>query len=409
MPTVLEPVRPTERVASLDVLRGFALLGILPVNIQSMAMIQAAYLNPTAYGDLTGTNLAVWLLTHLLADQKFMTLFSVLFGAGVLLVAERAAASGRPVFRLHLRRMFWLLVIGLMHAYLLWSGDILVGYAICGLLAFFLRRFSVRRLLVVGFFLIAVPSALYAFFGWSMAFWPPEARAEMLVLWQPGAEVVAQELEAFRNGWLGQLGLRAEHALQFQTFVFLIWSFWRVTGLMLVGMALWKGGILAAGRSRRFYRLCTVAGFAVGLPMVAWGIQRNFAAGWSLDYSMFMGWQYNYWGSLAVSLGYLGALMLLLQANRLVPLMGRLAAVGRMAFTNYLAQTVVVTFVFYGHGLGLFGSVDRTGQLLVVLAVWFLQLWLSPLWLRTFRYGPVEWLWRALTYGARPAMRAAGG
>ena len=131
--SVYTPVAPGERIRSLDVLRGFAVLGILIMNVQSFSMPGAAYLNPTAWGDLTGINLAVWLAGHVLADQKFLTLFSILFGAGVCLFAERAEARSGRSAAVHYRRMFWLLVFGLAHAYFLWVGDILVPYALCGL------------------------------------------------------------------------------------------------------------------------------------------------------------------------------------------------------------------------------------------------------------------------------------
>ncbi len=131
--TVPQPVAEKERIVSIDVLRGFALLGILPMNIQYFSMISAAYDNPTAYGDLHGANYWIWLFCHVLADQKFMTIFSMLFGAGILLMTSRIEATGKPSASLHYRRMGWLILFGLAHAYLLWSGDILVAYGMCGL------------------------------------------------------------------------------------------------------------------------------------------------------------------------------------------------------------------------------------------------------------------------------------
>jgi uncharacterized protein len=404
-PVAAGPVAPSERILALDVLRGFAVLGILIMNVQSMAMISAAYINPTAYGDLSGINWWVWAWSHLFADQKFMTIFSILFGAGVLLVAARAEAAGRSPFRIHGRRIFWLLLIGLAHAYLLWFGDILVTYAICGMVAYLFCRLPVKKLIVLGVGLIGVASLLYAFFAWSMQFWPPDNLGETLSMWQPGPEAVQAEVDAYRGGWRDQMQHRVPAALSFQTFLLLIWSFWRVTGLMLVGMALLKAGVLGGARSARFYGVMAIVGFGIGLPLVGLGIHRNLAAGWAFDYSMFTGWQYNYWGSLAVAAGYIGLVLLFVLRRPGAWLVQRLSAVGRMAFTNYIAQTVIVTFIFYGHGLGLFGRVSRASQLLVVLAVWILQLLVSTAWLNAFHYGPVEWLWRALTYGRRPAFR----
>ena len=154
------PVTASERIQSLDLLRGFAVLGILIMNIQSFAMIQAAYINPTAYGDLTGINKLVWILSHLFADQKFMSIFSILFGAGVLLFTMRAEDKGFRSGRLHYRRSLWLILIGMVHAYLLWYGDILVTYGLCALLAYVFRKVRPKRLLITALAIIAVPSLL---------------------------------------------------------------------------------------------------------------------------------------------------------------------------------------------------------------------------------------------------------
>ena len=149
------PVAETTRIDAIDVLRGVALLGILLMNVQSFAMPQAAYFNPTAYGDLEGADLYVWVAGRMLADQKFMTIFSMLFGAGIVLMAGRAEARG-DARRVHYRRMGWLLVIGLLHAHLLWPGDVLFLYAVCGMLVYPLRWQPPGRLLALGAGLLAV-------------------------------------------------------------------------------------------------------------------------------------------------------------------------------------------------------------------------------------------------------------
>jgi uncharacterized protein len=399
------PVAPSERIVSLDVLRGVAVLGILIMNIQGFSMIQAAYLNPTAYGDLTGLNKLVWVLSHVFADQKFMTVFSILYGAGIVLLTGKIELTGRAAAGLHYRRTFSLLLIGLTHAYLLWHGDILVTYALCALVVFLLRKSSPVKLLVIGLLVISVSSALYLLFGWSMPYWPAEARQETMAHWKPAVESVQRELAAFRAGWTEQMPNRVGTSFWHQTFVFLIWGGWRAGGLMLVGMALFKWGVLSAERSRRLYATLAAIGLGVGLPIVAVGVVRNFAAGWSLEYSMFLGWQFNYWGSLLVGLGYISAVMLVCKMalhNRVIRLF---ANVGRMAFTNYLIPTFICTGIFYGHGLGLFGKVERVHQILIVLGVWTVQLVVTPIWLRYFRFGPVEWLWRTLTYMKLQPMR----
>jgi uncharacterized protein len=177
---------------------------------------------------------------------------------------------------------------------------------------------------------------------------------------------------------------------------------------MLVGMALFKWGVLLARRSRRFYAILAAIGFGVGVPLILTGIAKNSAVNWSFEYSMFFGSRYNYIGSLGVALGYVAVVMLLsMKPGRFARL---LAPVGRMAFTNYLMQTVICTTIFYGHGFGRFGYVERGGQILIVFAVWAFQIWFSGVWMRRFRIGPAEWLWRSLSYGKiQPMRRAAGG
>ena len=392
------------RIDALDVLRGVAVLGILVLNVQAFAMPGAAYFNPTAYGDLEGANLYVWVVGRMLADQKFMTIFSMLFGASIVLMTERAESRG-DARRVHYRRMGWLLVIGLLHAHLLWSGDILFLYAVCGMLVYPLRRQPPGRLLVLGVTLLAVASAYSVWTGLSLPHWPPEALSSFTrEVWLPPPEMIEAELAAYRGGWLDQQPLRSASAFEFETYVLITWGLWRAGGLMLIGMALFRSGVFSAERSTRLYVALIAVAAAIGLPLVAWGIATDFARGWPL-WSFLVGSQLNYWPSILVSLGYVGVVMLAGRTVALHALTRPFAAVGRTALSNYLLQTVLCTSLFYGHGVGWFGSVDRVGQVGVVAAVWAVQLVASPLWLRRFRFGPAEWAWRSLTYGVRLPLR----
>jgi uncharacterized protein len=416
----LGPVAETDRIESLDVLRGVAVLGILVMNVQSFSMIGAAYINPTAYGDLEGINWWTWLACHVLADQKFMTIFSMLFGAGIVLMAGRREGEGQsgdcprrgpspsaPV--LHYRRMAWLLVFGLLHAYLLWYGDILFTYALCGMAAFLFRRLRPWLLVVLGLASAAVASALAQAVGWGLASGAIPVD-EMARAWTPPVEEIEKEIAAYRGGWLAQMPHRATAAIFFQTLLLVLGVAWRAGGMMLLGMALFKTGVLSGRRSPGMYASFIAVALVVGVPMIAYGAYRNVEAGWDVRYSFFLGGQWNYWGSIAVAMGWIGAVMLACRSARLRPALGPLAAVGRTALTCYLMQTVSCTTIFYGHGLGAFGRLERWEQQLVVLGVWALQLAAAPLWLRRFRFGPAEWLWRSLTYGrAQPFRRTAPG
>ncbi len=398
------PVEAGGRIASLDVLRGFALLGILVMNIQLFSMPAAAYQNPTAFGDLTGINLGVWTFAHVFFSQKFLSLFSMLFGAGVCLFADRIEARGGRPAGWHYRRMGWLLAFGLAHAYLLWAGDILVTYAICGCLVYLLRRRRPRTLLVAGLASLTVTSLFLVAGGTALTLpeVPDEAISEVERGWKPDAPQLEAEIAAYRGGWSEQQPVRAEEALGIHLGLLPFFAIWFCGGLMCIGMALYKWGVLSAAKDDRFYRRLAAIGLLTGLPLAAFGMWWNFAGGWAWQRSMFFGTLFNSWGCIPVALGYLGLVMLAVRRGFLPGLQARLAAVGRMAFTNYLLQTVLCTTIFYGHGLGLFGSAERYQQLLIVFAVWALQLWLSPIWVRRYSYGPLEWLWRTLTYGRLP-------
>jgi uncharacterized protein len=401
-----EPVSAAERIASLDVLRGVALLGILPMNIQAFSMIGAAYLNPTAYGDLHGANFWVWYLSHLLADQKFMSIFSMLFGAGIFLMTGRIEARQKPAAAIHYRRMAWLVLFGLLHGYLLWYGDILFNYGLCGMLAYLFRKMPPRRLIVIGLAFVTVATVLFSFSGWSFPHWPPEKAAEFTRdMWRPTPEMVSNELAAYRSPWIGEMPRRFDENTsdQLQGFVFL--SLWRIEGMMLIGIALFKLAFFTAKAPARLYWSLILAGVFVGIPVIAYGTHRDFATGWRVRESWFFNFQFNYWASILVALGWASAVMLACRSSRLERFTAPFAAVGRMAFTNYLLDTFICTFVFYGFGLGLFGKVSRVQQVGFVLAIWAMQLIVSPIWLRHFQFGPFEWLWRSLTYLKRQPFR----
>jgi uncharacterized protein len=167
---------------------------------------------------------------------------------------------------------------------------------------------------------------------------------------------------------------------------------------MLAGMALFKLGVFSAKQAPSLYWTMIAIAVCYGIPLTLYGTHRDFAAAWDFRYSFFYGMQFNYWASLLLSLGWVGAIMLACRGVALFPLTRRLAAVGRMAFTNYIMHTIICTTIFYGHGFGLFGKVERVWQFAIVLAIWALQLVVSPIWLRHFLFGPLEWLWRCLTY-----------
>lgn len=373
---------------------------MLAVHMQLFAFPSLARWNPTAYGDLTGLNWWVWLVTFVLADGKFIAIFAMLLGVSIVLVATEGNNRAIPAWRIHMRRMVVLLALGLLHAYFVWYGDMLVPLALSGALVFFARRLSPGWLLALAALVFATASVLSFTLTWSTAQSDPAALAAWRAQWTPRPAIINLEIAQYRGRWAEQMGHRIPAALETETVEFVTRLLWQMAGLMLLGMALFKLGVLTAARSRAFYLRMGILGFGAGTLLISLGLHRSVATQWDLLDFALVSQQLHYWGNLFVALGWVALVMLLCQRGW--PLR-RMAAVGRMALTNYLLQSIICTMIFYGHGLGLFGRVDRTGQLAMVMGIWAFQLLASSAWLRYFAVGPVEWLTRWLVFKRRPS------
>ena len=398
----------TSRIHAIDALRGFALLGILVVNIQSFSMINAAFHNPAAYGDLGGWNYWVWFYTYSLVDSKFLALFSMLFGVSMLLIHQRYESVGFDnVVTYQKRRFAILIVIGLLHAYLIWPGDILVTYGLCGLLLLpaVQMRLSPRILIISGVFLLSIPSLNMLGSVVSPDLLDAGEKAQISEQWSPSPNSYQDELAAYRGHWLAQQSQRAQETLSVHIQNLPLTLVWRVGGLMLIGMALFKLGIVSAVRSLRFYRCMTLVGIGIGAPLMFYNSQQWSNTQWSLAYYESIGFQINYWCGLLLAGGYIGLIMWLCLTGRLIWLISLLAQVGRMALSNYLLQSLLCTLIFYGHGLGLFGKLERTEQLAVVVLVWLINLIFSTIWLKYYWQGPIEFIWRRLCQGDSKRMK----
>ena len=422
-PTVA-PVTTASRIDSLDVLRGLALCGILVMNIPFFAFSAFVWFDPTIMGGFEGADYAAWLGSHLFFDLKMMAIFSMLFGAGVCLFADKAIAKHGKAAGLHYTRMAWLLAIGLVHAYFIWEGDILVLYALIGMLVYPLRRLSAGWLIAIGVTLLLIAIPINAGFGWmvmvSRDAWEAQQAGDTLEPWQEGfaqawpdmrtgfeptPQLLEEEAAGFEGGYLDRLPGRAEASFWMQTWGLFTFGLWRIGGLFCLGMALFKLGVLSASRSARFYAGLTTAGFAIGLPIIRLGVRQMQAADFDVAQWFMFNWWYNYFGSLAVALGWIGLVMLVCVRGWWRPLRTTLAAMGRMAFTNYIAQSIICFFLFYGSGLGLWGDLSRIQLVPIVVAIWLVQAGWSIWWLRHFRFGPLEYLWRALTYRRLPTLK----
>ena len=383
------------RIHSLDLLRGFAVLGILIMNITNFSHVNVAYMNPTIGAGLEGYNQYFHAFNYIFADTRFMSIFSILFGAGVVLFTTNAELKGMNAGVLQLKRMFWLLLFGFVHAYLIWEGDILVTYAICGCLIFLLRKKSIQALLIMSIILFIVPLTfnLMTYYGLTM-----DELESTFAFFHPSSEQIATEIKIMQGSFLEQMPIRLENAIEFQTFVFLIETFWRTTSLMLLGMILYRKGVLSADKSISYYNKMILIGFGIGLIVSLMGLNQSYNSEWSGAYVMTIGANYKIVSGLFMTIGYIGFVMLCFKKGVFKKLQNRLQATGRMAFTNYIGMSIICTLIFNGHGLGLYGTLDRLQQFLIVGAIWVLILIVSPLVLKKYKFGPLERLWRKLTY-----------
>ena len=422
------PVAQTQRLQSIDVLRGFALLGILAMNVMVFAMPFAAYNNPTVYPEYEGTNRIVYWVTHTIFDLKMMALFSMLFGAGVVIWTRKATTpeDHRRLRWIWLRRMFWLFVIGMIHAWIIWEGDILVAYAVCGAAAlWWLRRLPPVWLLIVAGAFFAIHLLLMGFMSsqtwllfadveWAeqirQSMTPEQlatAREEAAMFLAATPEQVAEDIAWLRGSWMELFKRRAEFTFMMQVFILPLYLFWRSTAMMLLGAALMKMGVFSAEKSPRFYAGMAILGYAIGLPMVVGGILYNESHGFDIVYFSLPGQWFNLIGSVPMALGHAGLILWVFKKGYLARLTFALSRVGQMAFTNYLMQSVLCSLIFFGWGLGMAGEFGRLGQQMIVVGIWIVQILWSVAWLSKYRFGPAEWLWRSLTYWKlQPMVRA---
>lgn len=409
-----------KRLASLDVLRGIAILGILPMNILTFAAPFAAYGNPSIYFENTPLNFWIHGVIHVLFDMKMMALFSLLFGAGIAIYDSKSWRGGEDrtakVRWLWVRRSLWLMAFGLAHMFFIWEGDIIFAYGLTALVAvWWCRRVPTKWLWPLMAGVLLMHFVLIAGLGYLGTFQPVpgenapqsqiDAYEQQTAFYNPSPAYIAEMEEVHRGGYAELFEHRADLVVMIQFIFFPIFMFWRAAALMLLGILLVRNGVLIGERSPRFYILMAVAGYAIGVPIVLWGLWLNSSRGWDPSFFNFPGQIPNIVGSVAVMLGHAGVLLFVVKSGLLKRVTGVLSKVGRMAFTNYLTQSIICAIIFYGYGFGMYGHMNRAELLLTVLIIWALQIAWSNAWLAVFRFGPFEWLWRSLTYMKPQPMR----
>ena len=399
---------PSSRIPAMDVLRGCAVMGILWMNIAAFALPEQAYYSPATAGPLSTGDIAFWTVSFLFADGKMRALFSMLFGASMLLLIDREEMAGRDGRQAQIIRSAWLFVLGLAHYLLLWWGDILMIYALTGLAALLFVRKEPLSLLKWAFLFFALHMLLCTAFvatlyGWSHAAAAPDAAANVkqgfdyfiASLSDPAHPAIRQEISTYRGGYGGiflhHLALFGGQWLTNLPFVTL-----DTLGFMLLGMAMLKGGFLTgrwqAEQYWRTARHCFLIGLVPMAGLAAWVIGSGFAVLPALG--TVMAWSFPFRIPLAV--GWAALILWLFVRYRDHGLMARIGAAGRVALSNYLGSSLIMGALFYGWGLGLVGRVSHIALPLFVIPAWAVMLLWPPLWLSRFAMGPAEWLWRSL-------------
>ena len=408
--TTAQATVPHERLAALDILRGFALLGVLMVNLPFAGMPMAAALTPADGVNAPLSELTAWALVKGLGWTKFVALFSLLFGIGLVLQLSRAEARGAST-DFYRRRLAILAVLGLVHGLFFWVGDILLPYAVAGFVLYLLRKKSPKVLigLAIPLFVIGIglSTGVALLDGEGGTANQTEATAGSADSTPPTSEETWSEKthRAWTEGPLGlTLKVRAIEYLGWLAISSIISFNWHVMALFLVGAAIMKRGWLAAEYRRGHGRLACW-GLAVGLALesasIGFEIHTQFAKGLPNA----VGALVHEVGSLTLAAGYLGMVLWLVHSGKLKWLYTPLSAVGRTALTSYLGQSVAFNVLFPWFGLGLWNALSRVQILSLGAVIFTLQVLMAIFWLRRFTMGPCEWLWRWLTYGRRPPLR----
>ena len=428
------PIAESDRIILLDSLRGLALCGILLMNIPGFALPQIQALDPSVRNELSGLNFYAYYIIELFLEGSQRAIFTMLFGAGMLLFLGRLEKKidGLMVAELYFRRQLWLLLFGLFNAYiLLWFWDVLFHYAIFGMLLFPFKRLTPKSLYIAAGVCLALMTVRenVGFYREKAVIQKGEAIAALDTTRVKLTDVQKEELEAMK-------GLREEttreskekklqknerlvlgsYADLYQdhsdrsyrgetdgVFYFLVWD---VLIFMFIGMAFYKTGVITGAQPAKVYWWMFVVGLGVGLPLSYLRLQPLIEHQFDF-YTIIKNEPFEFYEISRVfrSLGIFGLVMLMYKSGRFKWLFALMRPVGQMAFTNYLMQSFLCGLIFYGLGFGLFGKLQRYEMYYVVLGVWIVQIIYSHLWLRYFQFGPLEWLWRSLTYWKRQPIK----
>lgn len=398
----LGPINPSERILFLDVLRGFALFGILLVNMDYFIHPFQIILMPIPES-VTGINRAIAWFIKFAAEGKFYTIFSILFAYGFTIMMQRAEMHQVKFIPIILRRYIFLLIIGLIHAFLFWVGDILALYSLLGFILILFRKAKPRTLLIWIIILLVLPLlfTLLGAIGIEMGMSIPEFRQEIeksfLAQEKEYKEQIQRAYSIYPSGGFFEITTQRFYDMGFMAFS-LIFVGLNIFAMFLVGLYLGQKKFFEnLNDNTRILKKMLLIGLLIGM------IGSFVYATMILDLSrfipslkLFTASFFQMIGTPAMSLFYISLMGLIYVKNKNI--LKFFAAPGRLALTNYLMQTVICTMIFYGYGLGLFGKVNKLEGLILTFTIYIVQIIVSNLWFKKFEFGPVEWLWRKFTY-----------
>ena len=429
-----QPVAQADRINTIDILRGVALLGILMMNIPGFAMPER--FSDVFHQNVHSVNFWTDAVITVLFEGKMRALFSMIFGVGILLFVMHKEQNGQPFKVLFFRRMGWLILFGLIHAHvLLWMGDILYFYGVIGILAFLFRNMKARYLA------LGVPIVAIIGFVISTLFYQnirhqrlayveatnaqkhhkalSKTQTQAITTWReaekeflPNQAEIAAHTRSMKSDYSGVAKYIRPLTWSFET-KYLYFEIGDVLALMMLGMALYKWKFFTGGWTTAQYRRAILIGYGIGLPLVIFdyyhGYQQTPGSAAAIRHLEIhaMSWYgliYPFQRILLV-MAHASVILLIIRAGIWKGLTNRLAAVGQMAFTNYIMHTVFCTLYFFGYGLNKFAELQFYQLYYIVAVIWLIQLVISPIWLKYFLFGPLEWLWRSLTYWQLQPMR----
>jgi uncharacterized protein len=427
------PVQAADRIKTIDMIRGVGLLGILLMNIPGFGIDPSVY-DALRRGSHTSTDFYTLKVISIFFEGTMRGLFSMLFGAGMILFTmnKKEVPGAVPVIYLYYRRLLWLLFFGVINAYvLLWWGDILFFYALCGMLLYPFRNSSPKLLLFLGVLCLSMAALKTSLWynedrdsrqnyleavsaekaGKKLTAEQKEAKASWLERenWRPPPERTERNVTQMRSGYIAVFTHLLPRNADDETWGTYHWAIWDCLGMMLIGMALFRWGYFSNKLTTGDYTMGLLVGYGIGIP-VGWLIFTRGQLGMANISQYVDNYRANHFmlydvKRVFLSLGH-ASLIILIFRSRIVPwLMKALANVGQMAFSNYLMQSIICTLYFHGYGLGNYNKLSYHQLYYVVLAVWIFQLIFSSIWLNYFRFGPFEWLWRSLTYWKKQPMR----